>query len=253
MKIVWLSANKLGYEMLKESTKIKGVNIDSIITLSRDSKTVMYDGLDNKKWYEFGIKVFEVERINNEKELLKKLSPDIVVMCGWRQIIDKEMLGIPKMFVGFHPTLLPVGRGPAPIINSILYGFKKSGLTMFHLTEGLDDGPIIGQEKFDIAETDYAVDVYEKVINVGRKLIRKYLPLLVQGKAPMISQDDSKATVFQKPSLKDNEINLEKESAEQIYRKIKALSKPYKGAYIRLGEEKLIIWRAELKKGKSVS
>ena len=244
-KILWLSANKFGYELLKEAVKI--ANIEAIITLKSGSSTVMYDGIPNERWKEFGIDIYEIERINNEKDLIKKLLPDIIVMCGWRQIINEEILNLPKdCFVGFHPTLLPKGRGPAPIINSIIEGYKESGLTFFHVSPGLDDGDIIGQEKFMIDKNDYASDVYEKGINAGRNLIRKYLPTLIEGTAPRIKQDESKATIFKKRSLKDNEIDLNNENAEQIYRKIRALSKPYKGAYIKKDEKKIIIWGAEL-------
>jgi len=244
-KVVWLSANKFGYELLKEAIKI--VDIEAIITLKLGSSTVMYDNIPNERWKEFGIDVYEIERINNEKELIKKLSPDIIVMCGWRQIINEEILNLPKdCFVGFHPTLLPKGRGPAPIINSIMEGYKESGLTFFHVSQGLDDGDVIGQEKFMIDKNDYASDVYEKVIDVGKKLVRKYLPMLIEGTAPRTKQDESRATVFNKRTLKDNEIDLNNESNEQIYKKIRALSKPYNGAYIRKDGKKIVIWRAEL-------
>ena len=247
MNIIWLSANKLGYELLKEAIKLENVNIEAIITLNDRSKTIMYDKIRKEKWHEFGIDVYEVERLNEEKDLIKKLLPDLVIMCGWRQVIDKDILNIPKKgFVGFHPTLLPIGRGPAPIINSILQGFKESGVTMFYVSDGLDNGDIICQEKFVIEETDHAEDVYNKVIDAGKKLIRIYLPLVIQGKAQRTPQDDSIATVFKKPNLKNNKINLEKESIGDIYKKIKALSKPYRGAYLEKDGKKLIIWRAEL-------
>lgn len=244
-KILWLSANKFGFELLKEAVKI--ADIEAIITLKPGSSTIMYDDIPNERWKEFGIDVYEIERINDEKDLIKKLLPDIIVMCGWRQIINEEILNLPKdCFVGFHPTLLPKGRGPAPLINSIIEGYKESGLTFFYVSPSLDDGDIIGQEKFLIGDDDYASDVYEKVIDAGKKLLRKYLPLLMEGTALRIKQDNSKATIFKKRSLKDNEIDIENESAEQIYRKIRALSKPYKGAYIKKDEKKIIIWEAEL-------
>lgn len=247
MNVIWLSANKFGYELLKEAVKLKEINIMVIITLKESSKTVMYDRIPIKKWYEFGIAVFQVDTINTENELIKKLSPDLIVMCGWRQIIKKYILDIPKQgVIGFHPTLLPIGRGPAPIINSILNGFKESGLTLFCIGEGLDDGDIIGQERFEIKENDHATEVYEKTIVAGKKLITRYIPLINNGHFPRRLQDDSKATFFTKPPLENNKIDLERETIEQAYRKIKALSKPYKGAYIEKGGEKLILWRAEL-------
>ncbi len=249
MDILWLSANKFGFELLEEAVKIKGINIKAIVTLSGNAMTVMYDGIDREKWREFGIDVFEVERLNDEQELIRRLSPDFMVSCGWRQIISNEILSIPKHgIIGFHPTLLPKGRGPAPIINSILSGFRESGVTLYHLTEGLDDGDIIGQEVFEIADADHAEEVYMKAIESGRKIVRKYFPMLASGTAPRRPQDNSKATMFKKLELNDNQIDLEKEPAEKIYRKIKALSKPYRGAYIQKNGKKMILWRAELEK-----
>ena len=259
MNIVWLSANKLGYEILKEAFDVQDTNQDvhltSLITLSDAATTVMYDSVEKKKWHHLKdkhpIEIYEIERINdnNTKDLLKKLNPDLIIMSGWRQVLDSEVLAIPKKgVVAFHPTLLPTGRGPAPIINSILKGFKEGGLTMYYASQGLDDGDIIGQEKFTIQEDDYAQDVYEKVIKNGRKLIRKYLPLLAAGKAPRIKQDETKATVFEKPKLSDNKIDLEQESFDCVYRKIRALSHPYNGAYLVKDGKKLIIWKAEIDK-----
>lgn len=248
IKLIWLSANRLGYELLKEALKIKEIKVVAILTLSSGAKTKMYDAVDRKKWHEFNIPVYEIGEVNKEIKLFKSLKPDIVVMCGWRQIIDDKILNVPrKNFIAFHPTLLPKGRGPTPIINSILSDIKKLGLTMFHPNQDLDAGDIIGQESFKIEDDDYAIDVYNKVIKAGRLLIKKFLSLLAKNKAPRIQQNDQKATYFLKKTSKDNEINLS-DSPEEIYRKIRAFSKPYNGAYIKLNNKNLIIWKAALRK-----
>lgn len=227
--------------------RLPGVNISSIITLSDNSDTIMYDGVCRGKWDDFGVDVFDVEDINKEMALLDNVSDGLVISCGWRQVIKKNILVIPHYgFIGFHPTLLPRGRGPAPIINSILEGYSRSGLTMFYLGEGVDDGDIIGQQLFTINKSDHADDVYAKVITAGRKLVRSFLPLVAQGKAPRIPQDHSAATYFKKPKLEDNEIDFNKESADEIFRKIRALSKPYNGAYMHKNGKKIVLWRAAL-------
>jgi methionyl-tRNA formyltransferase len=249
MKIVWLSANKFGFELLKEAVKIKEIDVMAVITLSKESSTMMYDGVDNRVWSDFGIYVIEVDNLNEEKKVIEELSPDLVVMCGWRQIIKKDVISIPKKgFVGFHPTLLPIGRGVAPIINSILNGFKESGVSMFYVSEGLDDGDLIGQESFVIEENDHASEVYDKVVFAGKNLIRKFIPRLVDGTAPRIRQDNSKATFFEKPRLV-NKICLD-DSLDVIHKKIRAVSKPYDGAYLTdVNGRKLLLWRAEIGKG----
>lgn len=247
MKVIWLSANKFGHELLKEAVKIEGFDLRAIITLSDNSKTIIYDSVPKVKWNQFGVEVVEVEKLNDEKKTVRALSPDLIIMCGWRQIISKEILEMPSRgVIGFHPTLLPFGRGPAPIINTILQGVNLSGLTMFYVDEGLDSGDIIAQGSFPISEIDHADDVYKKIIKEGRKLIRQHLPSVINGKTSRIPQEGSKATLFEKPSKDFNKIDLRKENLEYIYRKIKALSKPYKGAYIERDGKRLILWRAEL-------
>lgn len=244
-RIIWLSANLFGLKLLKQALKVCPHEIIAVVTLDEGAKTRMYDGVDINKWKKFNLPVYKIVNINDDYNLIKKLKPDLIVMCGWRQILGKEILKLPRNgVIAFHPTLLPIGRGPAPIINSILEGFKKSGVTMFYAADGVDDGDIIGQAGFQIGENDNAKNVYLKVIKAGKKLIKKYLPLLVKGKAPRILQKGG--SYFTPRTIKDNEITL-KDSPEIIYRKIKAFSWPYRGAFIRVGKKKLIIWEAELK------
>jgi len=246
-KLIFLSASRDGYEVLKETLKIKEISVITIVTLGPGAKTKMYDGIGRKKWHEFNIPVHEIENINEETALIKSLKPDIIVMCGWRQIVNPEILNIPpKGFIAIHPTLLPLGRGPAPLINTILEGHKESGASMFYADNSLDGGDIIGQKKFIIGKNDYAADLYRKMTKAEKALIKIYLPLVAEGKASRVPQDEKKATYFQKRTMKDNEIDLSS-PPEKIFRKIRAFSKPYNGAYIKLGEKKLIIWKAELR------
>ena len=247
MKVLWLSANKLGYELLKTAVKVDGFELLGIVTLRPGSSTIMYDGVPADRWQEFGVPVHQVSNINDEENVIRSLCPDLIIVCGWRQLVGEDIMKLPKNgIIGFHPTLLPYGRGPAPIINTLLKGLTRSGLTMFYLGKGLDDGDLIGQAGIKIEPQDHAQDVYDKTIKAAKRLIKKYLPLVLSGRAPRVPQDNSRAVVFDKPVLENNRIDLSKESLEEAYQKIKALSKPYRGAYIEKDGKRLVIWRAEL-------
>ncbi len=254
MRIVYLAASICGYEWLKEILLNKDCEVVAIITLSEKAKTKMYDGVAKEKWYEFSLPVYEIENINEEKELLKKLKGECLFVGGWRQIIDKEVLSLfKKGVIGFHPTLLPKGRGSSPIINSIMSGIKRSGVTMFYYTEKVDAGPIIGQKEFVIEEDDYAWDVYKKEIEKGKELIREYLPLIIKDKVKPIEQDERLATYFPKLDKKVfNEIKFT-DGVVYNYRKVRALSKygknelgllSYEGAYFYYHSKKIIVWKA---------
>ena len=163
-------------------------------------------------------------------------------MCGWRQIIKKDLLGIPRCgIIGFHPTMLPKGRGPAPIINTILEGSPDSGVTLYYISEGLNDGDIIGQKSFIVDPDDYAIDIYQKVTSAGKYLVRKYFPEIASGTAPRITQNFSEISYFPKRSMEDNYIHINSDSMDTIYQKIRAFSKPYNGAYLVEKGKRLII------------
>lgn len=255
--IAWISANRLGYELLHEIMALKGVNVKSIITLSYDSPVKMYDYPTHpcfpeikkeayiNEWDTFGIPCLYIKRIYDAMEKLREMNLDYIFVVGWREKISKEILDIPrKGCIGFHPTALPYGRGSAPIINSILHDLHTSALTMFYLSEGLDDGDIIGMHNFFIESNDYTIDIYNKVITVGRELIRKYIPMMLNDSTPRLRQDESKAFVLPMLSHYVNEINGT-DSIDLAYKKIRAFSHPYDGAYILRDGKKLIIWRAD--------
>lgn len=232
--MIWLSANKFGYNLFLEAKK--HCTIDAIITLKSNSKTVMYDSVSIHDWYSHDIPVYELSNINDEISVVKHLKTRLLVSCGWRQLISKKILD-DYTVIGFHPTLLPYGRGRAPIINTILQGLDVSGVTMFYMDDGVDSGDIIGQSSFYVSRNDYANDVYEKSISAGIKLIIKFLSLVESNKAPRRKQKSSGIHYFVAPET--NEI-FTYDDAETVYRKIRAFSRPYNGAFIIRDNKKLI-------------
>jgi methionyl-tRNA formyltransferase len=248
MRFLWLSANFFGYRLLQEAITVPAIQVQGILTLKRNARTRMYDGIEPGKWHEFGLPVHEIDEIHQEVSLVERYTPDFLVVCGWRQILPRQILQIPRRgVIGFHPTLLPRGRGPAPIINSILEGISSSGVSLFYVSDQLDAGDIIGQEPFTIETSDEAGDVYAKVIDAGCRLVRRYFPLLADDCAPRFPQDFREATYFPRRTLDDNEIHLERDGPEMAMRKIRAFARPYLGAFIRTGGKRLVIWKGEIR------
>ena len=245
--ILFLSANKFGFEVFKHAQQ----HIDGnfyVMTLSADSSVKMYDSVSTASWKKHCSNVFEISSIRTESALdtLRSLDLDVIFLCGWRQILSKEILGIPPYgVISFHPTPLPKGRGPAPIINSILEGWSSSAVTMYFADSGVDSGDIIDQEEFDILEDDCAYDVYQKCIMAGKKLVEKNITAITSGRCSATPQLESEVSYLKKLTLRDNEIDLN-DPPEYNERKIRALSYPYLGAYIVNGEKKIIIDKARL-------
>lgn len=244
MGIVWLSANLFGLELLKEAARVNPSAISAIITLKEDAKTKMYDGVDPELWKQFGIPVYYITRIEHEEELLRTLNPDYLLMMGWRQMLPNTILRIPHYgTIGSHPTMLPKGRGPAPIINTLLNGLSLGGVSFFYVDIGMDSGDLLDQEAYEITYNDHTWEVYQKVISVGKTLIRRNLSTLLDRTASRTPQVETFATTFEKPA--SNELFWE-DSLEIKYRKIKAFSHPYNGAYLKKNQNLFVIWRGAI-------
>ena len=116
--------------------------------------------------------------LNTEKELeiLKKLSPDIVIVVAYGQIITKKFLEVPKLgFINIHASLLPKWRGAAPIQRAIMNQDKKIGISIMKIHEKLDSGPILTSAELELNQNMTHGEIAKKLSTVGANLLIKSL------------------------------------------------------------------------------
>ena len=252
MKIVFVSSVEDGRYYLEEIMSVKKscTGIEAIVGLDgtpSKSNRADFDDLAEK----YGIKLIKTRDINSGETLseIRNLNPDWIFVFGWSQLLKKDLLSIPKEgCIGTHPTLLPKYRGRAPVPWSIIKGLTKSGLTFFHINEGVDTGDILAQKEFDIDFADTAKDIHGKITRVGRQMIREFIPLLERGNPPRIPQDPQKHIEnWPKRTPKDGLIDWDC-STNAIYNLIRAVTHPYPGAFALEKGRKVYIWSAEIEK-----
>lgn len=171
--------------------------------------------------------------------------PDLLFVVGLSQLVKPELLSVPKLAcVGFHPTLLPRGRGRAPVAWLVLDA-APGAANFFVMDEGTDSGPILVQEPFDVSSDDDAASVTTKLeAAIGRALDR-WLPKLLAGEWNPQPQDEALATYHGKRAPEDGWIDWSK-SAREIHALIRAAGRPHPGAYTYLKDRKLLVWRADV-------
>ena len=253
MKIVYVSGVKFGHSLLKEILQ-HGIDISAVISYSDSKKAVYSDFISFDSICEkFDIQNIKVNNINDLEniEILKSLNPDLILVMGWSQLLKKDVIEIPKLgVIGSHPTELPKYRGRAPIPWTIIKKLSKSALTYFYIQEGVDDGDIFAQEIFSINTTDDATSLYQKITNLGKKMIIKNLRLLEKNKSKRIKQIQSEFIEnWPKRTPDDGLINWSK-SYEEIHLLIKATTHPYPGAFTFFKNYKIIIWKSNFIKTK---
>ena len=129
-------------------------------------------------------------------EQMRSLEPDLGVMAYVILLVPQEALDIPKLgTIQYHPSLLPLHRGPSSINWPIIQGSKKTGLSIFWPDEALDTGPILLQKEVEIGENDTLGSIYfDHLFPMGVTAMLEAVDLVREGKAPRIPQDHSKAT-----------------------------------------------------------
>jgi methionyl-tRNA formyltransferase len=172
----------------------------------------------------YSIPVLQPERVKNEQELqlLRDLGPDIIVVMAYGQILPKALLEIPKVaIINLHASLLPKHRGASCIQAAIDQGDEESGMTVMHVTEGLDEGDIILKKPFRLTPQITGGELHEILANDGPPALLEALGLLISGNAPRQPQDDTLSNYVPKLMRSNGEIDWG-QPAEMIERRVRA-------------------------------
>ena len=190
---------------------------------------------------ERGLKLFQFPSLKSPEaaQAMKDLGADIGIMAFVLQFAPQEFVNIPKHgTIQYHPSLLPKYRGPSSINWPIARGEKKTGLTIFRPTDGLDEGPVILQKETEVSENDTLGTVYfDRLFPLGVKAMLEAADLVVAGKHGELVQDESQASY--EGWFRANEAKLNwNNHVDAIHDTIRG-SDPAPGAWTTIGGKKL--------------
>lgn len=177
-----------------------------------------------EKAEELGLEIFQPSKVKHEDAVakIKALNPDFIIVVAYGQILNKEILNIPKFgCINAHASLLPRLRGAAPINWSIINGDKISGVTTMFMDEGLDTGDMLLKSEVEITESMTAGELHDVLSEVGAKLLIETIDRIDD--IERIKQDNSESSYA--PMLK-KEMSLInwKDSAQNIHNMIRGLN-----------------------------
>ena len=248
MKNILIGSVRSSETVLNEMIKI-GFPINMVFSLDEDaSKDVSGYRPIHELAEANGIPYQKFRKISDEEniETIKNIAPDYIFVIGISQLIPKSIIDLAKNgCIGFHPTPLPKFRGRAAVVWQILLGIQKTKCSMFFIDEKVDSGDILGQEEYEICENDYFMDVSNKINASIATLSNRIFHQILSGTLKPQKQDDDEATYLLVRRPEDGWIDW-KEPVDKIHRLIRAISKPYPGAFgMYDGCHRIIIWKAD--------
>lgn len=191
-----------------------------------------------------GLPVYQFASLRKEGvDLVKRLSPDMMVTAAFGQIISQELLDIPPFgTLNVHGSLLPKYRGASPIQSCLLNGDTKTGVTIMRTALKVDSGDILLKKELPILPSDTAGVLFDKIAELGAAALVEAVDLVEKGKAEFTPQDESQATFCKMIAKSDGEIR-KTESAESAIRKVRAMN-PWPVAFFFVEGERFKVFSA---------
>jgi methionyl-tRNA formyltransferase len=248
MRIGWVGFHIEGLPALRAVLE-QGIPVEAFITLAPERAAKRSGATDyTSLCREFHVPIYQIANINDHtsRQLLSDLSLDLVFVIGWSQIVSRETLQLARVgMIGAHASFLPHNRGRAPINWALIHGEPQTGNSLIWLAEGVDEGEIIDQTMIPITPYDTCASLYERVAESNKDMILRAIPKLLAGERigkPQIQTEESKLP-GRRPE--DGLVSWFKTNVE-IYNFVRALTRPYPGAFSWLDGTRWQIWQCAL-------
>jgi UDP-4-amino-4-deoxy-L-arabinose formyltransferase/UDP-glucuronic acid dehydrogenase (UDP-4-keto-hexauronic acid decarboxylating) len=243
MKAVVLAYHNIGCVGL-DALRRNGIEIAAVFTHRDDpNENVWFDSVAEHA-LRLGVPVFAPDDINHPLwvQRIRDLAPDLIFSFYYRDLVGQPILDIPRAgCLNLHGSLLPKYRGRSPINWVLARGETETGVTLHYMTARPDDGDIVGQRRIEITRDDTARTLMDRASVASAALLDELLPMLREGRAPRTPQDSAQASYFGGRRPADGEIDWTRPATE-VRNLVRAVTKPYPGAFSHLGTRKVMFW-----------
>jgi phosphoribosylglycinamide formyltransferase 1 len=117
---------------------------------------------------------------------LDEREADLVVLAGFMEVLTPEFIrAYEGRLINVHPALLPAFPGVRAIEQALEYGVKVGGVTIHFVDEGVDTGPVLLQEAFDLPYHRDIAAIEQRVHEIEHRLLPRAVRLIAEGRVRM--------------------------------------------------------------------
>ena len=168
---------------------------------------------------ELGLPVLEAYRLGTDEiDRISEERPDVVCVAAYGALLPDKVLEIaPHGCVNVHASLLPHGRGAAPIQRAVLEGDEFAGVSIMRIVHDLDAGPYCRQARVEVADMS-CQQLMAKLAEVGARELLLALEEMTDGRDQWVDQDESAVTYAAKISKAEMLLDPEQDSQTNLRR-----------------------------------
>ena len=234
MRLIVMGQQAFGKDVL---AKIMDAGIDEVVAVYCEPDREGKDPDPIKTFAsENGIAVHQPSDFKSAEalETLASHGADLMVMAFVNVFVPEAARDTPKMgSICFHPSLLPLHRGPSAVNWPIIMGREKSGYSWFYPTDGLDEGDSLLQWECPIEPDDTVINLYfKKIYPSAVDSVLEVCDLFRGGNPPRIAPDEAQATYERRCTKNHARIDWNK-PVKQVYDLIRGTN-PAPGAWTTL-------------------
>lgn len=251
-KLVMVGCAESGFHVIKDLLE-SGFKFDFFVTITKEkaiqtNASGYFDFSELAKKY--GIPIYYCEKYSlksdNDIQFFKEQQFDLLIQGGWQRLFPDEILRTLSIgAIGIHGSaeFLPKGRGRSPLNWSLIENKKRFIMHYFFIKQGIDDGDIFHYEMFDINEWDDIKTLYYKNSIVTLNVLKEFIPKILNNSIEINTQK-GESSYYPKRTKEDGRIDWNKPVLD-IYNLIRAVTKPYPGAFTYFQGTEIIIWKAQ--------
>jgi methionyl-tRNA formyltransferase len=172
-------------------------------------------------------------------ERVLELGPSMAVLADYGQIVPPPILELPVGALNLHPSLLPRHRGATPIPGAILAADRETGVTLIRMDNGVDTGPILGQDRIALDGTETTPSLEERLSGLAAGLLARSIAPWLAGALEARPQDDTAATLTRPLRREDGRL-LASIPARELERMVRAYT-PWPGTFLETTAGRLIV------------
>ena len=121
---------------------------------------------------------------------LDERAPDLLVLAGFMELLTAEFIRAHAgRMINVHPALLPAFPGVRAIEQALDYGVKVGGVTIHFVDEGVDTGPVLLQEAFDLPYHRDIAAIEQRVHEIEHRLLPRAVRLIAEGRVRIDSHN----------------------------------------------------------------
>jgi len=243
LRLLFLGSSGFAVPVLESIAASSGITVTAVVTrpdsragrgLSKTSTPVAHAAQS------LNIPLLKPEKL--VKEEFAGLDADVMMSAAFGQWLPRWLLGSTRLgVVNVHPSLLPDGRGAAPVTMTILAGREQTGVSFMLTDSGWDTGPVIHSVRTGVLPGETAGELTERLSRLAAGVAPQVLLGYARGELLPVPQQGA-GTYADKFSREDAELDWSK-PAEQLVLAVRAFN-PAPGAWCVFNGRVLKVHRA---------